>query len=83
MEAAVKWIILIGLGTLCSAGCQDFRDCNAVDVSGNAALPLLLSQTGLYADIGTDALSEAAVEFEPSYKLWTDGAQKTALDSAS
>jgi len=35
-----------------------------------------LSETGLYTDITSKAVSPAAVLFEPGYKLWSDGATK-------
>lgn len=35
-----------------------------------------LSETGLYADIAAAALAPGVREFEPSYKLWSDGADK-------
>lgn len=35
-----------------------------------------LSQTGLYRDIRQKTLSANAVEFTPSYPLWSDGAEK-------
>jgi hypothetical protein len=37
----------------------------------------LLSQTGLYRDIAAKELAPDLIEFEPSYKLWSDGADKT------
>ncbi len=39
-------------------------------------LPLLLSETGLYADIATRQVSAAAREFAPQFPLWTDGTLK-------
>jgi hypothetical protein len=36
----------------------------------------LLSQTGLYADVKNGALAEGVATFEPSFKLWSDGAEK-------
>jgi mono/diheme cytochrome c family protein len=38
--------------------------------------PKLLSQTGLYADIGTRTLAPGVLAFTPQYPLWTDGARK-------
>jgi mono/diheme cytochrome c family protein len=38
--------------------------------------PKLLSQTGLYADIGTRTLAPGVLAFTPQYPLWTDGASK-------
>ena len=70
-------IFLSVFGLSFGAGCDnELRDCSTVDVSNIDALPLLLSQTGLYSDITTDTLSDSVVEFEPQYPLWTDGAKK-------
>lgn len=35
-----------------------------------------LSQTGLYADLGARSLAPGVRGFEPSFKLWSDGADK-------
>ena len=40
------------------------------------ALPALLSQTGLYTDIGTKQLVPGTTEFMPANVLWSDGAEK-------
>ena len=70
-------IFLSVFGLSFGAGCDyNFRDCSTVDVSNIDALPLLLSQAGLYSDITTGTLSDFVVEFEPQYPLWTDGAKK-------
>jgi hypothetical protein len=45
--------------------------------SGGAnTMPTLLSQTGLYTDIKTRALSPDVKAFTPAYTLWSDGATK-------
>jgi hypothetical protein len=36
----------------------------------------LLSETGLYRDMESKELAPDLIEFEPAYKLWSDGAQK-------
>ena len=56
--------------------CNNFRNCENVDVVNVETLPLLLSQTGLYEEISQDAISNSAIPFEPQHKLWTDGAEK-------
>lgn len=38
--------------------------------------PRRLSRAGLYADIAKKKVSSDAVEFEPRYALWSDGAEK-------
>ncbi len=40
-------------------------------------LPTLLSQTGLYTDIGAKTLAAASREFVPRHVLWSDAAVKT------
>lgn len=53
-----------------------------VDAGRDAALPPLpdpltrLSETGLYDDFATKALSPAVIEFAPASVLWSDGAEK-------
>jgi len=64
------------LAATLSAGCASFRDCSEEDASGAAALPELLSQTGLYADIAGQVFADDAFEFAPQFPLWTDGATK-------
>ncbi len=59
-----------------TSGCTSLRDCSEVDISAADALPGWLSQTGLYADIDGDVVTEAAIGFEPQFPLWTDGAKK-------
>jgi hypothetical protein len=41
------------------------------------ALPELLSETGLYADIAAKAIDPRAQPFAPQFELWADGADKT------
>lgn len=38
--------------------------------------PTLLSQTGLYSDIGTHTIAGDVTEFAPRWQLWSDGAAK-------
>ena len=38
--------------------------------------PILLSETGLYADIATRTLAPGVMPFEVGYELWSDGADK-------
>lgn len=39
-------------------------------------MPLLLSETGLYADTAAKVLAPDVYEFTPAYALWSDGADK-------
>jgi hypothetical protein len=36
----------------------------------------LLSESGLYSDIATHTIATDVMEFEPEFKLWSDGAEK-------
>jgi hypothetical protein len=62
------------------AGANDDTHVEPGDATSDAApAPRLrdhLSQTGLYADIRTKTLSPDAIEFQPRYPLWSDGAVK-------
>ena len=52
----------------------------ALDAPVDAApseLPMLLSQTGLYTDIGAKTLAASSREFAPRHVLWSDAATKT------
>ena len=69
-------VSFVAVMTSCAEEREDFRDCSAVDVSGAEALPMQLSETGLYDDIAGGVLSDAALEFTPRFPLWTDGAKK-------
>ncbi|MDB4973131.1 MAG: hypothetical protein JWN48_1472 [Myxococcaceae bacterium] len=39
-------------------------------------VPFLLSQVGLYSDSAHQTLAPDLISYEPTYKLWSDGAQK-------
>ncbi len=42
----------------------------------DAAVPETLSETGLYADIGSKTVAAYARSFTPQFELWSDGADK-------
>lgn len=44
--------------------------------SGGFVEPQLLSETGLYEDIASEALAEGVMPFRPRFQLWSDGAAK-------
>ena len=58
------------------SGCGGFRNCEDLDTSGARALPSLLSETGLFADLLADEVVAEAELFEPRFELWSDGATK-------
>lgn len=47
-----------------------------VHIPNEAALPDLLSETGLYADITDKAVHPALRQYRPEFQLWSDGADK-------
>jgi hypothetical protein len=60
-----------------AAGCDDyFLVCPAPDEAALAALPALLSDTGLYADIADEVLADGVLAYRPAFELWSDGAEK-------
>lgn len=44
--------------------------------AGSEAYPRFLSQTGLFADLKTEALGKGVRAFQPKYTLWSDAATK-------
>lgn len=65
--------------TLLLAGCQTFesyRYCSEVPPAQLSAVPAHLSATGLYADLGADALAPGVLPYRPEFELWSDGASK-------
>jgi len=83
--------LLAGLATVAGGGCGDDDggpvDANAPDdaaTTPDAAAPDAappsrerLSEVGLYADIENKVVADGVIEFEPAYRLWSDGAVKT------
>lgn len=62
--------------TLAVLGCDDYTRCEAPDPAAMAALPALLSETGLYEDAGDEVLHDGVERFQPLAALWSDGAEK-------
>jgi hypothetical protein len=59
------------------SGSHKAPDAAAIDAAPlPTALPAMLSQTGLYADIATKQLAPGTTEFTPANILWSDGAEK-------
>ena len=59
-----------------TSGCDAFFVCPVADDGKVALLPQLLSETGLYADIGADQIAPGVLRFRPQFVLWSDGADK-------
>ncbi len=75
--------LAVALSHACSSGvavpiADDFDAAPDLDASTPDAGSdeYLLSQTGLYDDIGAQLFSATALEYEPAYPLWSDGAVK-------
>jgi hypothetical protein len=60
------------LAMLC--GCDRYWICDLPERTDE--LPERLSETGLYADIGTGELASGVVAYTPEFELWSDGAAK-------
>lgn len=77
MNAAVVLVGVVAFGA-CSdpSGTPDAAPDVPVDAAPSA-LPMLLSQTGLYTDIGAKMLAPGLREFSPVNILWSDAAVKT------
>ncbi len=77
--AAASPIALVALVPLAlvTASCDiTFSVCDDVDREALHALPATLSQTGLYADIGSGEIASDAILYRPQFELWSDGAEK-------
>lgn len=61
---------------LAALGCDDYRRCEQPPREQLAAMPALLSETGLYANAETEELASGVRSFRPASELWSDGAQK-------
>jgi hypothetical protein len=61
-------------------GCHDVIDSRFPYVcptsTASAALPVTLSETGLYTDLSTETLAPGVVAYRPRFELWSDGAEK-------
>jgi hypothetical protein len=65
--------------TLLLAGCENiesYRYCPELPPAQLSAVPARLSETGLYADLATDALAPGVLPYRPQFELWSDGASK-------
>src|SRR5262249_48027266 len=69
-------LALVAAWVASGAGCQDYRVCSPPDPARLALAPALLSQTGLFADVATDAIAPDVHSFRPEFELWSDGATK-------
>lgn len=65
--------------TLLLAGCENlesYRYCSALPAAQLSALPVRLSDTGLYADLAADVVAPGVLPYRPQFELWSDGATK-------
>ena len=71
MHCAIgRWL---SLSLLALAGCDPFYECAGPRARELEALPLLLSETGLYHE---GALAQGVRPYRPRFELWSDGAEK-------
>lgn len=75
--ADMRWLLTVGLLTnLLSACGESVSDATLID-EPTAALPALLSDTGLFPDMGDPSAAHArAIEYAPQYPLWSNGSVK-------
>jgi hypothetical protein len=75
-RALAVFALLLVLGQL--AGCDRPRYWLCEEVVGARlhALPKRLSQTGLFAEGGTETLAQGVRTYTPRFALWSDGAEK-------
>src|SRR5947209_1575763 len=67
------------VGGSAGAGLRDAADGGPNVEAGDGSTtgdPMLLSQTGLYANIATGDLAPGVIAYEPQFGLWSDGATK-------
>jgi hypothetical protein len=75
----MKRLMTTAAATLLLAGCQtleSYRYCSDLPPAQLSAVPARLSETGLYADLGADALAPGVLPYRPQFELWSDGASK-------
>ncbi|MCG8556779.1 MAG: hypothetical protein MJD61_16055 [Proteobacteria bacterium] len=58
------------------AGTHAAADASGTPEAGTATEPVLLSQTGLYADIAQRLLAPGVLGYRPRYELWSDATTK-------
>src|SRR5262249_35165170 len=63
--------MLTGCGAL-----QGPRSCQEPPPALIARAPVMLSATGLFADVQTDRLADDVAPYSPRFELWSDGATK-------
>ncbi|MEM9190542.1 MAG: c-type cytochrome domain-containing protein [Myxococcota bacterium] len=63
--------MLLGL-----SGCEEYHLCEAPTADTGAELPPRLSETGLFADMGSEALGRDVQPYRPRFEHWADGADK-------
>jgi hypothetical protein len=73
-------LVTIVCVTTISPGCTNlgdsYKNCRPIPQSDLDQLPEYLSQTGLFTDTGLAETTTGVREFQPSFVLWSDGAEK-------
>jgi hypothetical protein len=68
--------IALALSLSGCSGCARYRRCSAPPPAVIATLPRQLSETGLFASVGSSTVAPGVRAYEPDYPLWSDGAEK-------
>ncbi len=67
--------VVVPLVAAAALGCRgDYHECPAIPPARRAALPRLLSETGLF--VAKDKLAPDVRPYNPAFALWSDGAEK-------
>lgn len=69
-------LLSMGLVSMHASCAPAFRECAPVRQDRLDALPIRLSETGLFADARAETLGEGVLAFAPRFDLWSDGADK-------
>lgn len=78
-EPKTRYQSWLAAGALALASCaplSGYRTCEAVPPARLALAPPKLSQTGLFADMGSEQLAPGVTAYAPRFQLWSDGDQK-------
>jgi hypothetical protein len=73
--STIRWLACACLG-LCPLACGRYWVCDEPADADLARLPARLSETGLFADVPSDALALGVRAYRPQFALWSDGADK-------
>ena len=69
------WLCAL-FSTASACSCHNFAVCEPPPAQRLSQLPARLSETGLFADVASEALAPGVRPFRPQFELWSDGATK-------